>query len=546
MAPAAAGTLRVRSASLTLKLAGAAVAVTIVCGLVASPAILAGDESAIEISTVIHLPVDEKTIGFGEFAYTWLQPDLQAALTREQPGVGQANNQTGVGGVLRHWVDSLLQSSLFTEGFWPLAQGQLRPLLGRTTVGWGPGRFGQLTLGNSTPLDWLLLDYSRSPLRYRQGVAALDWNSDRFLLAHRLEWGGGEYPVRLGISETMTVSQGFRFNPGYVVPFTPYFFWSWLDRRTNPDQALYMNENLGLDLQVHLPIGQLYGEIFFDDPPPFAVSASVTKGQGPVLNGLFERSAWLMGWSWESGAEDSQRSGIRQQLVVEYAHSNPLAYQAVNRANSYTVGGRPLGFWLGPDSDMLVVRAGWIEPRSVRLPAWLLPGYAPGKSQEQAEDGTPILPVVLELAVDSGDIENAVARLAESGGLGVEQVPIAVSAVGAVEGAAGEVTAGAVAGAQEGRAVTPGSEGDGKTVAVPATVSTYGEVRFTRQGGDSPQAEAVSEKSVRIAVGQSLNWKDMKVDIQLGVEQTANAGHRPGVQTVGLVAEVKITIPLDY
>lgn len=456
----------------------------------------------VELETVVRIPLEPVQ------SPVWRQAEAAA---RNQTGAGASSAPSGVSSQIDKVFETLLDG-----GELALAGGTLRPTLGRQAVSWGPGRFGQLTLGSATPLDWLLVDYSRSSLDYRQGVAALDWQDGRFLLARRWEWQGllnATSRFQLGVTETASVRGSFPWRPEYFFPFVPQGFWQWLAGGED-GSAGEMNENLGLDASLELPGGgRLYGELFLDDPPylaPGSGRGDTGGGRPEAGSSTWDRSAWLLGWQKNLVVNPGKAEGT-QQIQVEYARTSPNVYKDTNPANSYYLNGQPLGFWLGPGSELLVVRVGWQGTRPVALPAW-------------------VFPLRFGMAVDREALEEAARRVAGNGQAGEEaEAQVARVPVKAVL-AAGE------------------PEGDQTTVSVQATVSTYGEVRFIRQAGEGqpvvPQQAGTSseQQKVRISVGQSLNWRDMKVNVEVGVEHDRTG--LGGSGQTSLVASVRISIPL--
>ena len=237
------------------------------------------------------------------------------------------------------------QSVDFREGVFQLAWGNgwLRLDGGKGAVDWGPGRTGNLLLGNNTPTYGLFRLQARyKNVRYTHLAGSLQARAGLYdtmrrvidnghvriflrtkrLAAHRLEVGFSK--VTLGIQES--VVYGDRgFEPLYVMPVT--FFTAAQNHLENRD-----NLAIGADISWRPGKGlELYGAWFFDDLAKLSPSAFSNKFG--LQMGLF--------WVDPLALEDTD-------IRAEYVRLEPFVYSHNFDINTYEHYDTLLGILLVP------------------------------------------------------------------------------------------------------------------------------------------------------------------------------------------------------
>ena len=234
---------------------------------------------------------------------------------------------------------------------------------GRQRIHWGPGLTGGLLLSDKASLDGLTFQIDLGRLRYTQVQAARDLQTGKWLLAHRL----GGYPVpnmRIGISEAIAVSGGFRMQCAHLIPACPYYLIQHLTIKQDREQDRWTNALLSVDASVNLGDDILaYTELMADDFPwalsakgriPYMVgglvgisllkplSSSVAKHSGPTQPGNLKG---------QSGRENDKPETYCR-LSTEYVRINNYVYSHKNPDNAYlTKDEKLIGHPLGPDAD---------------------------------------------------------------------------------------------------------------------------------------------------------------------------------------------------
>ncbi len=229
--------------------------------------------------------------------------------------------------------------------------------VGRQRIHWGPGLTGGLVLSGHAPLDGLAFQVGLGQVSYTQVQAARDFESGKWLLAHRLE--GRALPnLKLGISEAIAVSGGFRMQFAHLIPACPYYLIQHLAIKEDRKQDRWTNALVSVDASVDLRNGVLAYAEFMADDFPWAMSA---KGRVPYMVG------GLVGISLvkplqspapeqvllirEFGHEDAEPE-MYYSVTAEYLRINNYVYSHKNPDNTYvTKNGTLIGHPLGPDTD---------------------------------------------------------------------------------------------------------------------------------------------------------------------------------------------------
>ncbi len=235
--------------------------------------------------------------------------------------------------------------------------------VGRQRIRWGPGVTGRLLLSDRAPLDGLTFQLGLDKIHYTQIHAARDFSLGKWLLAHRLE--GRVLPnLKIGISEAIVVSGGFRMRFVHLIPAFPYYLIQHLTIKGDREQDRWTNALLSVDASVNLGDDILaYTELMADDFPwalsakgriPYMVgglvgisllkplSSSVAKHSGPTQPGN------LKGQS----RRENDKPETYCRLSTEYVRINNYVYSHKNPDNAYlTKDGKLIGHPLGPDAD---------------------------------------------------------------------------------------------------------------------------------------------------------------------------------------------------
>mgnify|MGYP000858030350 CR=1 FL=1 len=245
--------------------------------------------------------------------------------------------------------------------------------VGRQRIQWGPGITGGLVLSDRASLDGLTFHLVLDRIRYTQVQAGRDFATGKWLLAHRLE--GQAFPnLKIGISEAIAVSGGFRMRFAHLVPAFPYYLIQHLTIKGDREQDRWTNALVSVDASVNLRDNLVAYAEFMADDFPWAMSA---KGRVPHMVGgvigirltrplhLADGAPVLMTCIGEllKGAasrdpvfETSQ--GKRDTLdtycsvTAEYVRINNYVYSHKNPDNTYiTRTGQLIGHPLGPDAE---------------------------------------------------------------------------------------------------------------------------------------------------------------------------------------------------
>jgi hypothetical protein len=217
---------------------------------------------------------------------------------------------------------------------WGLPWFQLE--FGRNKAQWGPGYRGSLMLSLNNPrFDMLRLKFQLKRFQFTSIHGKLSSGpGPKYIAAHRLEvqllpW------LLVGASESL-IYGGREIESAYLNPIMPYHV---------AEHHLGDKDNncLGLDVTAFPFINhKLYFELFIDD---------FTTAENPFTY-YGNKFAFLTGWRWTAPMNLSCTD-----LILEYARIEPFVYTHKDEINVYTNYDKPIGHWLGPNSDDLFLRS---------------------------------------------------------------------------------------------------------------------------------------------------------------------------------------------
>ncbi|MFC1569046.1 capsule assembly Wzi family protein [bacterium] len=215
---------------------------------------------------------------------------------------------------------------------------------GRDEAQWGPGKNGNLMLSkHEAYFDMLRLQFQFKRFQFTSIHGKLNYTqSPKFLAAHRLELR--VFPW-LSIAGSELVIYGNRdIEPMYLNPLMPYHV-------AEHHLGDLDNNTMAFDATI-FPVKnhKLYMEIFLDD---FTTSENPFTYYG-------NKWALLCGWRWIDPL------GFKGwDLHIEYARVEPYVYTHNDSINVYQEYGRSIGHWLGPNSDDLHIKLGYLANRDM-------------------------------------------------------------------------------------------------------------------------------------------------------------------------------------
>ncbi len=245
--------------------------------------------------------------------------------------------------------------------------------VGRQQIRWGPGTTGGLLLSDQASLDGIVFQLVLDEIRYTQIQAARDFDAGKWLFAHRLE--GRALPnLKIGISEAIAVSGGFRMGFAHLIPACPYYLIQHLTIKEDREQDKWTNALVSVDASVNLRDDLLAYAEFMADDFPWAMSA---KGRVPYMVGgvvgisltkplhLAAGAPILLTRAREQLREAAARAPVLAtsqgghdtpdtcySVTAEYVRINNYVYSHKNPDNTYvTQTGQLIGHPLGPDAD---------------------------------------------------------------------------------------------------------------------------------------------------------------------------------------------------
>lgn len=280
-----------------------------------------------------------------------------------RPGVGAT--ATVVGGAGRVGLSGVLELTSLADSraSFGIQLGPVGLQLGREELWWGPGTRGALLLSdNAGPMSLVKLTWMPLPtLRFTKFAAALD-APGRYLFGTRIDWAATGR-LRIGLAET-------------AVAFPSPLLWYHLvnplpavltDLLSMPRRQTTMGANdnfvVSLDAEYLVRPGVLvYGEQMQDD----------IHSVQPLLEGwrLFPRQSSKWGLTAGVYLADPFRTG-RTDLRIEYTRLVNWTYTHTLPSRAYTLRGRSLGHWLGPDADDLAVMVTHTLGPSVTVGGWV-------------------------------------------------------------------------------------------------------------------------------------------------------------------------------
>jgi hypothetical protein len=223
---------------------------------------------------------------------------------------------------------------------------------GRMPMVWGPGREGNLAMSENAPnLDMLLgrvyykwftfTGFTGQLISQRIEDGAI---ANRYLAGHRLVVTPWKW-IEIGVSETVIYAGPDRgLSLRWSNPMLPYLAEE-VNSRDIYDNNLYASG----DITVRpIPGVESYVEFLIDD--------IALDGKSP------HRIGWTFGSRWESPFGFD-----RMGLGAEYTRITRWVYNYALSEQRFANNGSILGHFLGPDGDMLAVRADWETPG-----AWLV------------------------------------------------------------------------------------------------------------------------------------------------------------------------------
>ncbi|MFH1144662.1 MAG: capsule assembly Wzi family protein, partial [Candidatus Eisenbacteria bacterium] len=162
------------------------------------------------------------------------------------------------------------------------------------------------------------------------------------------------------------LSEGARYQadaPGvlYLTGILPYTLVERLQMQDEPSDSTenYLRNNVlwSVDVSWRVRAGLLlYAEFLADD---IATQSSAMPTRGGVQFGLAYAPRWR-GWDWTLGAEYTR--------VSDYTYS--VYYQDLCRCD-WEHQGQPLGYALGPDAELMLLRAGLAPTRRLSFSTWV-------------------------------------------------------------------------------------------------------------------------------------------------------------------------------
>ena len=221
----------------------------------------------------------------------------------------------------------------------------LRLEFGRDRAQWGPGARGSLMLSAQNPrFDLLRLHFRFKRFRFTSIHGELAGGSEaKYFAAHRLEITILPWLI-LGGSESV-VYGGRGIEMAYLNPIMPYH----VAEHHLGDKD---NNAMGFDITAYPFFNhKCYFELFIDD---------YTTAENPFTY-YGNKFAFLAGWHWTAPLGISNGD-----LQIEYARVEPYVYTHKDSLNVYKNYNKSIGHWLGPNSDDLFIRAGYLFHRDFR------------------------------------------------------------------------------------------------------------------------------------------------------------------------------------
>lgn len=253
-----------------------------------------------------------------------------------------------------------LEQLSMVQGHVAFGSGPMVVQVGKLPVRWGMGWRGSLLLSDNTDAkDGVRLLVRTGPFRFESLTAAMPQAGvEKYVSAHRLSVRP-HGRLAVGVHEAVVYSGALRMN--YLNPFNLYLLAvPIVERQTRgEDREEFPGGNGLFGVDVTWRVGDssvLYVDSVVDDYQP-------QRGLDSIRN-------WDSKYAVQFGAYVVDPFGLRDTDVrAEYTFVNQYAYTHEFEALPYTLGGRPLGFFTGPDADDLYLGATkWLTPH-VRVAA---------------------------------------------------------------------------------------------------------------------------------------------------------------------------------
>lgn len=209
-------------------------------------------------------------------------------------------------------------------------------IIGKHKISMGPGHFSQLMLSNNCPLsmiyyenDFIFFDLS---LKGHVLVADIDSKINKKLFLHRVSFDSLFPGLHVALSESMMVHK--MIHPAYYIPlpYWPYYLTAKL-LGIYSEYNHYEDKYFGIDFTYNFDHEyKVYGELLVDEFP------QISSANNPY------KLASLIGFNYINSND----------LIVRAEYSNVFNYVYVHRFpdNVYKHEDKPIGHWLGPDSDV--------------------------------------------------------------------------------------------------------------------------------------------------------------------------------------------------
>ncbi len=217
---------------------------------------------------------------------------------------------------------------------------------GRDQIKWGPGYRGSLIISSENPrFELLKLKFRFNRFQFTSFHGSLhSSNKVKYIAGHRLEL---KVLPWLYVSGSEVVIYGNRnVEASYLNPLVPYH----VAEHHLGDKD---NNAMGFDMTMFpFKKHKFYFELFLDD---FTSAENPFKYYG-------NKFAFLVGHRWINpfGLENTD-------LTWEYTRIEPYVYTHKDSVNTYQNYDKSIGHWLGPNSDDLFIKFGYIINRDLKL-----------------------------------------------------------------------------------------------------------------------------------------------------------------------------------
>ena len=280
-----------------------------------------------------------------------------------------------LGVCMRVWIDpKVLEDSTWTGYYWgnntggiaesylqynPNEKIQIR--FGRFQRSWGPAYYGQLLLSNN-PFYYNALELQAKLGKYRltafhskldtYSEINMERNTDiivplvnRYLAAHKFVWQA-PFNITIGLSESIIYGgPGRTLEFFYLNPVAMFF-----ENQVNENEYVDDNVLYAIDMDFcPIPNLEIYSELLIDD---YDLEEKIEPNEIGFTIGMFSiEPLTLYNFSFRS----------------EYTRINNFTYNQPVYWNRYIFHKRTIGHWLGPDADLLSLKADYTLLKSLKL-----------------------------------------------------------------------------------------------------------------------------------------------------------------------------------